>query len=178
MPSRSFERSFPAAPTNGTPFLSSWNPGASPTNISSAVAEPAPKTTCVRVAASAQRVQPATWSPYASSERSAAAATTATATAAATEGGLPGDAVRCERRAELLGDLQVAAVGAGRIGIRHADELLEMGLAAHADVVVDRHQENPTKAPSSPSRRTARTKARISSRACGASRMTPWPAWG
>ena len=29
--------SFPAAPTNGTPCLSSWKPGASPTNIRSAV---------------------------------------------------------------------------------------------------------------------------------------------
>jgi hypothetical protein len=53
----------PAAPTNGTPPLSSWKPGASPTNISSAVGEPEPKTTCVRVSASAQRVHPATWSP-------------------------------------------------------------------------------------------------------------------
>ena len=63
IPSSSFESSLPAAPTNGTPFLSSWKPGASPTNISSAVGEPAPKTTWVRVCASAQRVQPATWSP-------------------------------------------------------------------------------------------------------------------
>ena len=89
--------------------------------------------------------------------------------------------MRCERRAELLGDLQVAAVRAGRIGIRHADELLEMGLAAHADVVVDRHQENPTKAPSSPSDRTdalARMNSAASSSAQGASRKTPCPAPG
>ena len=33
-----------------------------------------------------------------------------------------------------------------RIGIRHAHELLEVRFAAHADVFVDRHQENPTKA--------------------------------
>ena len=43
-------------------------------------------------------------------------------------------------------DLRLAAVGAGRIGIGHPDELLEMGLAAHADVFVDRHRVNPTKA--------------------------------
>jgi hypothetical protein len=53
--------------------------------------------------------------------------------------------VRCERRAELLGDLLVATVGAIRIGIRHAHELLEVRFAAHADVFVDRHLENPTK---------------------------------
>jgi hypothetical protein len=54
--------------------------------------------------------------------------------------------MRCERGAELLGDLLVATVGAVRIGIRHAHELLEVRFAAHADVFVDRHQENPTKA--------------------------------
>lgn len=47
--------------------------------------------------------------------------------------------------AQLLRDPFVAAVGACRIGIGHADELLEMRLAAHADVFVDRHWDNPTK---------------------------------
>src|SRR3954451_21271692 len=141
MPSKSFDRSLPAAPTNGTPCLSSWNPGASPTNISSAVAEPEPKTTCVRVCASAQRVQPATASPNATSARSRSAAATASATttpAASTEAGLRGGAVRCEHR-ELAGDLPRAAVRTRGGGVVHADELLEVALAAHADVFVDRH---------------------------------------
>ena len=56
----SFSSSFPAWPTNGTPCLSSWKPGASPTNIRSACGLPAPNTTCVRPCASRQRVQPAT----------------------------------------------------------------------------------------------------------------------
>src|SRR4051794_11517913 len=129
MPSRSFERSFPAAPTNGTPCLSSWNPGASPTNIKSAVDEPDPKTTCVRPSASAQRMQPATTSPYAIRLRSAAASTATAATTSA-EAGAARRAVSRERLAELLRHLRVAAVGARRIGIRHPDELLEVGLAA------------------------------------------------
>ena len=69
------------------------------------------------------------------------AATATAATAATTEAGLSGSAVSDER-AELLCDLHVPAIGAGRIGIGHPDELLEMGLAAHADVFVDRHQGN------------------------------------
>ena len=47
----SFSSSLPAEPTNGRPCLSSLAPGASPTNIRSASALPAPKTTVVRVAA-------------------------------------------------------------------------------------------------------------------------------
>src|SRR3954447_7798973 len=136
MPSRSFERSFPAAPTNGTPCLSSWNPGASPTNISSAVGEPAPNTTCVRPSASAHLVQSETSSRWA---RSSAAATGSSATAAAAEAGLSGGAVRRERPAELLRDLRLAALGAGGIRVGHPHQLLEMAFAAHADVVVDRH---------------------------------------
>ena len=56
-PPRSSSSSFPAWPTNGTPCLSSWKPGASPTNIRSACGLPEPKTTCVRPCASRQRVQ-------------------------------------------------------------------------------------------------------------------------
>ena len=41
--------SWPARPTNGMPCWSSWNPGASPTNIRSASALPAPNTTWVRL---------------------------------------------------------------------------------------------------------------------------------
>src|SRR3954465_8704527 len=148
IPASSLPSSWPAAPTNGTPCLSSWKPGASPTNIRSASGEPEPKTTCVRVWLSGQRRHPATPPPAARSGNSAAASTTA-ATAPSAEGGLPDGAVRCERRAELLGHLVVAAVRAVRIGIRHAHELLEVGLATHADVFVDRHLVNPTKAPSS-----------------------------
>src|SRR5437660_1294141 len=44
--------SLPARPTNGRPCSSSLTPGASPTNMSSASALPAPNTTVLRVAAS------------------------------------------------------------------------------------------------------------------------------
>src|SRR4051812_21830223 len=67
MPASNRSRSFPAWPTNGTPCLSSWKPGASPTNMRSARALPAPKTTCVRPCARRQRVQPAAESAYACS---------------------------------------------------------------------------------------------------------------
>src|SRR5437867_3211433 len=40
-------RSCPARPTNGSPWTSSSRPGASPTNIKSALGLPTPKTTCV-----------------------------------------------------------------------------------------------------------------------------------
>src|SRR6516164_5315514 len=132
IPASSFVSSLPAAPTNGIPCLSSWKPGASPTNIRSALEEPTPKTTCVRDSASAHDVQPATTSPYARRASSVPAATIPAATAAATEAGLSGGAVRDER-AQLLRDPFVAAVGAGRIRVRHPDELLEVGLTAHAD---------------------------------------------
>src|SRR5581483_5049798 len=66
------------------------------------------------------------------------------ATAAAAEAGLSGGAVRRERGAELLRDLRVPAVGARRVRIRHPDQLLEMGFAAHADVVVNRHRTDPS----------------------------------
>src|SRR5918993_3126153 len=67
MPFSSVSSSLPAWPTKGTPFLSSWKPGASPTNSRSAVGSPEPKTTCVRVAASGQRVQVLVASSYSSS---------------------------------------------------------------------------------------------------------------
>jgi hypothetical protein len=51
----------------------------------------------------------------------------------------------------------IAAVRTVRIGAGHAHELLEMALAAHADVFVDRHLENPTKRASS---RLVRTEQR------------------
>src|SRR4029079_5396335 len=49
--------SWPAAPTNGTPCLSSWKPGPSPMNIRSASGSPTPKTTWVRPSESRHRVQ-------------------------------------------------------------------------------------------------------------------------
>ena len=52
----------PGRPTKGRPCSSSWRPGASPTNMRSASAWPAPNTTLWRVAASSgQRVQPRAW---------------------------------------------------------------------------------------------------------------------
>src|SRR5690348_387007 len=71
--------SFPAWPTNGMPCLSSWKPGASPTNIRSARGLPAPKTTCVRPCASRQRVQLAVAALYASSVSGGATRTALTA---------------------------------------------------------------------------------------------------
>src|SRR6185295_4263012 len=54
---RSF-RSFPAAPTNGSPCWSSWKPGASPTNMTVACGFPTPNTTWLRPSlASLQRWQ-------------------------------------------------------------------------------------------------------------------------
>src|SRR5437660_9804852 len=137
MPDSSWSSSFPAAPTNGTPCLSSWKPGASPTNIRSAAGSPEPNTTCVRPPASAQRVQPATWSRYAWS--SVTAATAPAATAAATErAGLPGGADHRERR-ELPGDVGRTALRARHLFVA-PDKLLEVLLALHADVLVHRHR--------------------------------------
>src|SRR6266516_4086804 len=144
MPSSSWSSSVPAAPTNGTPCLSSWKPGASPTNIRSESGSPEPKTTWVRPPASAHFVQPATTSPKARSSSarvsSVTAATTSAATAAATGecAGLPGGADHRERR-ELPGDIGSAALRAGNQLIP-PDELLEVLLALHADVLVHRHR--------------------------------------
>src|SRR5215212_770301 len=139
MPASSWSSSFPAAPTNGTPCLSSWKPGASPTNMRSAAGSPDPNTTCVRPPASGQRVQSATASRYA--WRSVAAATASAATAAATTAecaGLPGGADRRERR-ELPRDVGRAAGRACHLLVA-PDELLEVLLALHADVLVHRHR--------------------------------------
>src|ERR687898_913744 len=143
MTASSCSSSLPAAPTNGTPCLSSWKPGASPTNIRSAFGSPEPKTTCVRPPASAHFVQPATTSPKARSSSarvsSVSAATAPAATAAATErAGLPGGADRREGR-ELPGDVGRAAVRARNLLIS-PDQLLEVRLALHADVFVHRHR--------------------------------------
>src|SRR5436305_1099243 len=96
IPARSLSSSFPAWPTNGTPCLSSWKPGASPTNIRSASGLPLPKTTCVRPSCRRQRVQPATWRWNASSSVNCSAAATAAAatTARGSVGRLLGGAVR------------------------------------------------------------------------------------
>src|SRR5262245_53455723 len=149
MPMSSFPSSWPAAPTNGTPCLSSWKPGASPTNIRSAVGEPEPKTTCVRLFARAQRVQSATASPYAasvSSEVGISVTATASVPAAAegrrTAAWLDGRGrlgLRGREHRELPLHLHRAAVGALR-RLVVADEFLEVRLAAHADVFVDRHR--------------------------------------
>src|SRR5689334_15878240 len=148
MPASSLSSSFPAWPTNGMPCLSSWNPGASPTNIRSASGSPTPKTTCVRPSARRHFVQPPTWRANASSSFSGwsvAAATASAATAAATggssEAGLPGGAVRRED-GELLAHVRGGAVRAVRL-LAVADELLEVRLALHADVFVDRHRVRP-----------------------------------
>src|SRR5581483_571970 len=172
-PFRSFSSSFPAWPTKGSPCLSSWNPGASPTNISSACGLPEPNTTCVRPCASRQRVHPATDAAYAwrSSTRStgsaltrsecttrtrrtrAACPTLVAATAgAATAAPAPtadarrlGGAVDGEGR-ELPRHVRGGAVRARDLLVA-ADELLEVRLALHADVLVDRHRPESTSQP-------------------------------
>src|SRR3954447_16967717 len=78
IPASSLSSSFPAWPTNGTPCLSSWKPGASPTNIRSACGLPAPNTTCVRPCASPQRVQTAVAAPSSSSVSTPATGTALT----------------------------------------------------------------------------------------------------
>src|SRR5262249_40199901 len=147
-------------PTNGTPCLSSWKPGASPTNIRSASGCPEPNTTCVRPGASAHFVHPATWSANAASERlrepgsstrdesrglagrspsvAAAAASAAAAAASAKARRLAGAADHRERR-QLLRHLRRAAARAFDLHVA-ADELLEVLLAAHAHELVDRHR--------------------------------------
>src|ERR687883_518459 len=108
----------------------------------SASASPEPKTTCVRPPASGQRVQPAVAAarPASSSARanasvSAATAPAATASAAA---GLLGGAVSREH-GELLAHVLGAAVRTVGV-VPVPDELLEVRLALHADVLVDRHR--------------------------------------
>src|SRR6185295_7562110 len=140
MSASSLSRSFPACPTNGNPCLSSWKPGASPTNIRSACGSPAPKTTWVRPWARRQRVQPDTFRPKASRSVSwcSAAATGTAATAAAgwsAVGRLLGGAVSREHR-KLLAHVRGGAVRAIRL-LAVPDELLEVRLALHADVFVD-----------------------------------------
>ena len=61
IPSSRSVRKPPARPTNGRPWRSSSAPGASPTNIRSASALPAPKTTLLRVSESGQRSQTEAW---------------------------------------------------------------------------------------------------------------------
>src|SRR6266542_2070047 len=140
IPARSLSSSFPAWPTNGMPCLSSWKPGASPTNIRSAFGSPTPKTTCVRPSARRHRVQPATSRANASSSVNCSAAATGTAatTARGPIGRLLGGAVRREHR-ELLADVRGSTVGAVRL-LAVPDELLEVRLALHADVLLDRHR--------------------------------------
>ena len=74
-PASSSSSSLPARPTKGRPWRSSCWPGASPTNIRSASALPAPNTTRVRVAGQRAALaggQPPCRAPPASSRRSAA----------------------------------------------------------------------------------------------------------
>src|SRR6478672_1092825 len=135
MSASSWSSSLPAAPTNGTPCLSSWKPGASPTNIRSESGFPEPNTTCVRPPASAHLVQPATTSPKARSSSTLVSSVTA---ATAERAGLPGGADHRERR-KLPGDVGGAALRARNLLIS-PDELLEVLLALHAYVLVHRHR--------------------------------------
>ena len=179
MPASSFPSSWPAAPTNGTPCLSSWKPGASPTNIRSAVGEPEPKTTCVRrlreraARAAGDRVARTRRAVSSAAGRGVSDSVAATASAAAAAE--PDRRRSCRGVAVLLVPVSAANTEncrctfavpqSGHVGrLVVADELLEVRLAAHADVFVDRHRgSNRTKplpvtshrASCAPSRRTA-----------------------
>src|SRR5213076_2227757 len=131
MPASNRSSSLPAWPTNGLPCWSSWKPGASPTNIRSASESPTPKTTWVRASARRHFVQPAT-----SAATTAPAATTASRTRA--EARLLGGAVSGEH-GELLAHVRGAAVRAVGV-VTVPDELLEVRLALHAHVLVNRHR--------------------------------------
>src|SRR5688572_29665246 len=155
MPASSFSSSFPAAPTNGIPCWSSWKPGASPTNIRSAVGLPAPKTTCVRPCESRQRVHPET---ACSKEARAAGVVTPGSLGACSDAhpgsvaaaaGAPAAAAHPEARArlgakrgegrELPPHVLGPAIGAVRL-LTVAHKLFEVGLAGHAHVLVDGHE--------------------------------------
>src|SRR3981081_3562509 len=71
MRASSVSSSFPAAPTKGSPWRSSLNPGASPTIITSAGHGPTPGTAWVRVAWSPQFLHPriVVWSALSSEDK-------------------------------------------------------------------------------------------------------------
>src|SRR5918994_4507676 len=128
------------------PCWSSWNPGASPTNISSASGLPEPKTTCVRPSARRQRAHaettcsnaPSCWTrPSGSTAATRPAAASATGRRG-TEGRLLGGAVSREH-GQLPPHVRGAAVRAVGV-VPVPDQLLEVRLAAHAHVLVDRHR--------------------------------------
>src|SRR5262245_45785701 len=158
MPPSNRSRSLPAWPTNGSPCLSSWKPGASPTNMRSAFGSPTPNTTCVRVSASRHFVHCATWEANAASsvirrpvydrERTSVRAAARAAAAAAARGRLAEARLRLRaarsEHGELLRDVPGPAVGARRRLVAEPDELLEVALALHADVLVDRHRPQST----------------------------------
>src|SRR5438105_3577385 len=140
MPASSFDSSCPAAPTNGTPCLSSWKPGASPTNISSAAGLPEPKTTCVRPCDNRHFVQPATESAKTASSCIAGESRTAAGCSAAAAGAAaaaPAAETRllaaADRRedGELLAHVLGAAVRTVGV-LAHRYKLLVVGLALHA----------------------------------------------
>ena len=91
MPTRSSASSStrPAGPTNGSPSLSSWSPGCSPTSISRAGTGPLPNTVWV---ARSHRSQ--AWHPADASRSSAMPARPARAKSAAMGGSTPGGASR------------------------------------------------------------------------------------
>ena len=135
----------------------------------SALGLPEPNTTCVRPCASAQRVQVAVSSACARSAAARSTASIGRpvygvtrmvirvrgvgrlVTAAARAAAAPAAAARraAERRlrrgavhreaGELLQDLRSTALGTGDRLVARADELIEVRLALHARVLVDRH---------------------------------------
>src|SRR5436190_2921683 len=138
MPASNRSSSLPAWPTNGLPCWSSWKPGASPTNIRSASESPTPKTTWVRPSARRHFVQPATSAAKVASSAATTAPAATTASRTRAEARLLGGAVSGEH-GELLAHVRGAAVRAVGV-VTVPDELLEVRLALHAHVLVDRHR--------------------------------------
>ena len=188
IPASSVSSSFPACPTNGTPCWSSWNPGASPTNIRSAFGSPEPKTTCVRpcreratraargllrvrssaaarsTASIGRSVYGARMRRAADSEGSVAAAAGAAAAAATAARGplkLGFDAAPCDGEAWRAASARCRRRTRGsRRPAPRADELVEVGLALHARVLVDRHRAECTVAGGGTGRPDARGRHR------------------
>src|SRR5919107_5446199 len=143
MPSRRRLRSWPEGPTKGTPWRSSWKPGASPTNIRSACGSPWPNTTMVRLWYSRQRVQPAASAATASSSVGTSAVPAGPAAAATAAGDGHGRAVAAPHRGRDqaqqpagFGPTVRAVLGVGSAG---RDQGLELVPAVPAAVLVERH---------------------------------------
>src|SRR5215211_8546978 len=143
MPCSSRLRSWPEGPTKGTPWRSSWKPGASPTNIRSAWGSPWPNTTWVRLWYRRQRVQPAASAATASSSVGTSAVPAGPAAAATAAGDGHGRAVgpphRGRDQAQQAAGLDPAVRAVLGVGPTGRHQGLELVPAVRAAVLVQRH---------------------------------------